>query len=219
MKRTIGLVLCLALIFVISEDTQAATTVFLGKNVNSYGKIDYNGVKDSGNIDDTLVSLTYTGKVKLVITNEFGEWHGNSGKEHLEILDIQAGYPVVNDRSGILYLTLTAFKYSGFENYSPPFIDKHEADGGLLGFEMIGFPTDRIQIEFGWHRAVGGSYRIDLSNFSLDMYLLKLKIQYLLTDNLGIVIFTQLRDFNSQSDTLNVSEKINTTTLGFIYRL
>lgn len=219
MKRTIGLVLCLALIFVISKDTQAATNVLLGKNVDGYGKIDYNGVKDSGNIDDNLVSLTYTGKVKLVITNQFGELYGNSGKEHIEMLDIQAGYPVVNDQSGILYLTLTAIKYTGFQNYSAPFIDEHEADGGLLGFEMIGFPTDRIQFEFGWHRAVGGSYRINHSNSSLDMNLLKLKIQYLLTDNLGIVIFTQLRDFNSQSDTLNVSERINSTTLGFIYRL
>ncbi|MGE5604330.1 MAG: hypothetical protein ACM3YE_01405, partial [Bacteroidota bacterium] len=199
--------------------TWAATTVLLGKNIDSNGKIDFNGGEDSGNIDETLISLTYTGKVRFVITNQFGEFYGNSGKEHLEFLDIQAGYPVVNNKSGIFYLTLTGIKYSGYLNYSVPYFSKHEADGGLVGFEVISFPTDKAQFELGLHRAVGGSYRIDFYNSTLEMTLLKLKIQYHLTDNLGLVILTQFRDFQSKSDTLNVSEEINTTMLGFIYRL
>ena len=219
MKRTIGLVLCLALFFAISEDTWAATTVLLGKSVNSYGRIDYNGGKDAGNIHDSMVGLTYAKKVKLAITNQFGDFSSNFGKEHFEFLDVQAGYPIVNDQSGILYLTLTAIKYSGFLNHTVPYISKHEADGGLLGFEMIGFPNDRVQFEFGFHYAVGGSYRIDFYHSNLEMTLLKLKIQFRLTDNLGLVVFSQLRDFDSQSDTLNVSEKNNTTTLGVVYRL
>lgn len=216
MKRTVGLILSLIMLFAVSKDTNAATTILLGRNIDSYGKIEYDGAKDSGHIDDNLISLTYVGKVKLVISNQFGDFWGNTGKEHIEFLDIQAGYPVVNDKSGILYLTLTGVKYSGYLNNYTPYLNKHEADGGLIGFEMIGFPTDKIQFELGLHRSICGSYRINDYNLELEMTLLKLKIQYLLTDNLGLVIYTQLRDFDNTSIT---SEEIDSTIIGFIYRL
>lgn len=207
------------MLLAVSKVSHAATTILLGRDFESNGKININGIGDSGYIDNTLISLTYVRKVKLVISNQFGEFNGNSGREHLELFDIQVGYPVVNDQSGIFYLTLTGIKYSGFLNYYSPYIDKHEADGRLIGFEMVGFPTEKVQFELGLHRAINGSYRVNFINSSLDMILLKLKVQYQLTDNLGLVIFTQLRDFDSKSDTTDLSEKIRTTVIGFAYRL
>ncbi len=219
MKCTIGLVLSLIMLLAGSQVAHATTTILLGCDVGTYGEIDYNGMNDSGKIEGNLISLTYVKKVKIVITNQFGEFYGNNGKEHLEFFDIQAGYPVVNDKSGILYLTLTGFDYSGYLNYYTPYLTRHEADGCLAGFEMVGFPTDKTQFEFGWHRSIGGSYRLNYNNSSLGLTILKLKVQYLLTYNLGLVISCQLKDFNNKDATVNFSEKINTAAIGLIYRL
>lgn len=219
MKRTIGLVLSLVMLFASSKVTRATTTFLLGFNAGTHGEIEYSGINDSGKIEGNLISLTYVNKVKIVITNQFGEFYGNNGKEHMEFFDIQAGYPVVSDKSGILYLTLTGIDYSGCLNYFTPYLSEHEADGGLIGFEMVGFPTSKTQFEFGWHRAIGGSYRINNNNSKLDLTLLKLKVQYLLTDNLGLVIWCQIKEFDNKDYTMSFSEEINTAVIGLIYRL
>lgn len=219
MKRTVGLVLSFIMLFAFSKAAHATTTILLGRNTNSHGEIKFNGASDSGSMDDYLISLSYVKKIKLVITDQFGDFYGNSGKEHVNFLDIQVGYPLVSEKEGILYFTLTGFKYTGYLNYSAPYITKHEADGGLAGLEIVGFSDDKIQIEFGWQRAIGGSYRISHYNSSLDLTLIQLKLKYLLTDNLGLVFYSQLKDFDSKSASLNLSEKINTTVVGIIYRL
>lgn len=219
MKRTIGLVLILIMFLAVPKVTRATTTILLGQAAGAHGNIDYNGIDDSGKIESNLISLSYVKKVRLVFANQFGEFYGNNGKKHLEFFEVQAGYPIVSDKSGILYFTLTGIKYSGYLNDFSPVMTTHEADGSLIGFEMIGFPTDKVQFEFGWHRAIGGSYRVNSSNSTLDLTLLKLKVQYLLTNNLGLVVYYHLKDFNVNDPTLNLSEKINTTVIGLIYRL
>jgi len=207
------------MLFTSSKATHATTTFSLGFSAGSHGDIEYNSTNDSGNIEGGLVSLTYVNKVKIVITNQSGEIYGSSGKQHMEFFDIQAGYPIVNDKTGILYLTLTGIDYSGYLNYCSPYLTEHEAGGGLIGFEMVGFPTGKMQFEFGWHRAIGGSYRINNNNSTLDLTIFKLKVQYLLTDNLGLFVWCQFKDFDNKDDTISFSEEIGTTVIGFSYRL
>lgn len=216
MKRTFGLVLILIMLFTFSKVTRATTTVFLGRTVEGHGEIDYYGLNDSSHIESDLVSLSYVKKVKFVITNQSGEFYGNNGKDHMESLDIEVGYPLYNDKKGLLYFTLTSINYSGYKNN---FITTHEADGGLVGFEVVGIPSDKVQFEFGWHGAIGGSYRINADNLPLELMLLKFKLQYTLTDNLGLILYCQLKDFNNNDNTYKRSETINTTVIGFIYRL
>lgn len=216
MKRTFGIVMFLIMFLAVFDDAHATATVMLGRTVESKEEFSYDGINDSGYIDGNLISFTYVRKIKFTITNHFGECHGDNGKKHMESLDVLVGYPLYSDKKGLLYFTLTGIKYSGYENY---LLTTLEADGGLVGFEVVGVPNDKTQFEFGWHGAIGGSYRINSDNLSLKMMLLKFKIQYLLTDDFGIVIYCESKDFNNKDVNFRRFETINSTVLGFVYRL
>ncbi len=216
MKRTFGLLLFLVMFLLFSQETHATTTILLGRSVEGDGEFFYDGMYESGNIEGRLISLAYIKKIKIVITNQFGEFYNGYEKNHMESLDIQVGYPLYSDNKGLLYLTMTGMKYSGYDNY---YLETHEADGGLIGFEIIGTPSDKVQFEFGWHKAFDGSYRINDDNLSLELLLLKFKIQYLLTDNLGLVIYWETKDFNNNDAFTKRLETIDNTVIGFIYRL
>lgn len=216
MKRTFGIITLLIMLLAVSKDTYATATVMLGRNVYSKEEFVYDGINNSGNIENNLISFTYVKKIKFSITNQFGEFYDDDQKNHMESLDILVGYPLYNDSKGLLYFTLTGIKYSGYENY---YLDTHEADGGLVGFEVVGIPNDKTQFELGWHGAIGGSYRINYDNLALKMMLIKFKLQYLLTDNLGLVIFCELKDFNNNDINYRRFETIKDTYFGFVYRL
>lgn len=204
------------MLLVVSKDTYAIATVMLGRNINGKEEFVYEGIDNTGNIESNLISFTYVKKIKFTITNQFGEFYDDDQKNHMESLDILVGYPLYSDSKGLLYLTLTGFKYSGYEDY---YLDTHEADGGLVGFEVVGIPSDKTQFEFGWHGAIGGSYRINSDNLALKMLLIKFKLQYLLTDDLGLVIYWELKDFNNNDIDYQGFERIKNTYFGFAYRL
>lgn len=216
MKRTFGIITLLIILLVISKDTYATATVMLGRSINGKEEFAYDGINNSGNIENNLISFTYVKKIKFTITNQFGEFYDDNQKNHMESLDILVGYPLYSDNKGLLYFTLTGIKYSGYEDH---YLDTHEADGGLVGFEVVGIPSDKTQFEFGWHGAIGGSYRINSDNLELKMMLIKFKLQYLLTDDLGLVIYCELKDFNNDDINYRRFETIKNTYFGFAYRL
>lgn len=219
MKRATGLLLILLMLFAVSRSSSAAVAVFFGDHLENRGEIDYNGVGDSGRFESGLASLSYAQETKWVITYQFGEFYDGYFKKELDFFDIQVGYPIANDQSGLLYLTITAINYSGFKGSGAiPDIWRHEADGGLLGFEVVGFLADKLQFEFSFRRSVVGSFRLNDDQSSLNLSLLKLKIQYLLTDYLGLVLLYQLKDFNADAIAFNLSEEFQTTHWGLIYR-
>lgn len=217
MKRIFGIITLLILLLIVSKDTYATATVMLGRSINGKEEFAFDGINNSGDIENNLISFTYVKKIKFTITNQFGEFYGDDQKSHMESLDILVGYPLYSNSKGLLYFTLTGIKYSGYEDY---YLVTHEADGGLAGFEIVGIPSDKTQFEFGWHAAVGGSYRINSHNLALKMMLIKFKLQYLLTDNLGLVIYWELIDFdNNDINYYSRFERIKNTYFGFIYRL
>lgn len=216
MKRTFGIITLLVLLLIISKDTYATATVMLGRNIYGKEEFAYDGINNSGNIENNIISFTYVKKIKFTITNQFGEFYNDDQKNHMESLDILVGYPLYNYSKGLLYFTLTGFKYSGYENY---YLDTHEVDGGLVGFEVVGIPSDKTQFEFGLHGAIGGSYRINSDNLALRMMFIKFKLQYLLTDDLGLVIYCELKDFHNDDVDYQRFETIKNIYFGFAYRL
>lgn len=215
MKHFWGIVLLLVMVFAISKETKATTVVMLGRIVDSSEEFHYDGTDDLGDIDGGLIGFTYVKKIRFTITNQVGEFNGTD-KDHMESLNIQVGYPLYSDNKGLLYLTLTGIKYSGYEG---SLLTNHEADGGLFGFEIIGTPSDKVQFELGWHKDLGGSYRINNDSLPLDLMMVTFKIHYLLTDNLGLVIYCESKDFNNRDITLKRSEAIYNTVFGFVYRI
>lgn len=216
MKRIFEIVLLFIILLAVSKETHGTAMVMLGQNIHGKEEFAYDDIYDSGNIENNIISFTYVRKIRFTITNQFGEFYGEDEKNHMKSLDIMVGYPLFCDNKGLLYFTLTGFKYSGYQD---SILNTHEADGGLIGFEVVGVPNDKTQFELGWHGAIGGSYRVNSDNLALKMMLIRFKIQYLLTDDLGLVIYCESKDFNNRDLTFNRFETINNTYLGFIYRL
>lgn len=216
MKRPFEIVFLLMILLTVSKETLGAATVMLGQTIDSKEEFAYDGIYDSGSIENNIISFTYVSKVKFTVTSQFGEFYGEDEKNHQKSLDVLVGYPLFSDNKGLLYFTLTGFQYSGYQD---SFLETHEADGGLIGFEVVGIPNDKTQFELGCHGASGGSYRINSENLTLKMRLLKFKIQYLLTDDFGLVIYYESRDFINKDRPLKRFETISNTFLGFVYRL
>ncbi|MGE5581000.1 MAG: hypothetical protein ACM3X9_00515 [Bacillota bacterium] len=231
MKKTLAsLLLLISFLLVSQKPTFAVTTVYFGKMVNGVGVgYDYSSAanpKLTGDLDTFVVNFTNISelkKVKVDIDYEFGKYTYLQGPPSMELWDLQVGFPVVNREKGLVYLTLGAHNYA--EN--TPFNPKHETNGALVGVNIACIPSDRFQIEADIQHSLGNLataklYYSDVTGTlsktsTLDLTILTMKAQIILTDNLGLAVRYRWFDENISDPRVDAVD-LYSTTMGFIYR-
>jgi hypothetical protein len=224
MKKIIRLLLVLTILFMMATTTYAVTTLFLGSTVDGKGTTnDYdNDNSYSGDISSLAMNFTNISEIKKIKTDidyERGDFMYNNGSPSMGLWDVQVGYPLISRDKGLVYATIGGLFYNEYSDLNP----KNEADSGMLGLNIIGTPIDRFQFELDIQRSIGNStsklYNTsgNTTHSSSEITACKVKLQYILTDNLGFAIHYRFLDIKVQELGVTAVE-LDSTTAGFIYR-
>lgn len=217
MKKMIVLVLLLITLFTITKKAHATTTFYLGTIVGGKEQVsDYNHYYFySGDYSTNELDLTtYNKGLKLSLGYQLGECKDYFGKKlTTSQLDGQIGFPVINQKQWLLYVTAGLYNYT----WKDPNI-KQETNGVMIGGNAL-FTTEKFQIEGDiQYSGPGASNKFysptDFS--SLELTVVKLQTQYNFKENLGLVLSYRLMHFNV-NDSLYI-EDIATPSIGLIYR-
>jgi hypothetical protein len=214
MKKTIILVLVLISLFTVAKASYAVTTIFMGETVEGRGE-NYDAGSVTGDMDTTVIhftDITDIKKVKIDIDYEFGNYK-YLVPQSMGSWDIQIGFPVKVNEKGLVYFTVGAINYAEYSNPA----SEHEANGALLGLNVICTPTEKFQFELNLQHSVGGSSKLNSVDSSLDMILLRTNIQYVFTDTLGLAIHYTYMDYNANNPSTDAVD-LSSTSIGLIYK-
>jgi hypothetical protein len=227
MKKAIVLMLVSVFLFLAAGSTYGVTTLFIGKTFEGKGtSTDYSQspIEDkSGDITNTEFNFTNISEIKKIkfdISYETGDFKYLSDTPTMELWNAQVGYPLVSHDKGLVYLTFGTANYNEYSDVYP----KHEARSPMVGFNIIGTPTENFQFEIDVQHSIfhGSSTLYYSSGPTLDysspeMTAFKVKVQYNFSDILGFAIHYQ--SLNIRIDQLQVDAvDLNTASAGFIYR-
>ena len=211
-------------LFLVTHSAYAVTTLYVGRTFAGYGTTnDYNtpSISLSGKITNSVLDFTNISeikKIKIDVDYESGDFEYTKNMPSLELWDVQVGFPVITNDKGLVYVTLGAVDYNEYHDTNP----KHSAIGNMLGINIVATPTDRFQFEADCQRSLlGGSSKLysdagELDNYP-DITAVKLKVQYVLTDNFGLAIHYRYLQYQIKNSQVTAVD-LNTTSFGFIYR-
>jgi hypothetical protein len=224
------LLLTVILLLTWQQPTYALDTVFFGKSINGNGTgLDYMSTnpdnKYSGSLDTYLVdfvNISEIKKIKIEGTYETGNYNYLPQNPTIVNTNLQVGIPIVIRDKGLVYITAGYQTYDEYANANP----QHESYGPVLGLDVICTPAEPFQVEFNLQHSIGGYCNLYYDNSSggksvdhsdLDLTILVIKAQYILSQNLGVALYYHLADYNSPKLGLDVVD-LSSTTLGLVYR-
>ena len=225
MKKVVGALLFLVISLTYSKVTYGATTFAYDKTVRGRDATYQSGNFYSKARDVETLNFSYIKRIKIDLEYQSGKYQNDHWLE-MKLSNIQVGLRVINHPKQLLYITVGGMEYvervETFEELSA-----HEADGGLIGIDYVGLITDKLQIELNYQKSLNVSSRYSCFDWierissmikspaELDIY--KIKLRYLLTDNLGLTINFRWLDLNLK-DPLGSDVAISDCSLGFVYR-
>jgi hypothetical protein len=219
MKKAAVLLLILAVLFTISITTQATTIFYFGGIIGGRETFDDFKIDNhfTGSLSAGTISYTYLKKIKIYFEHESGSSLDNiSQTRSTELMEFKLGYPVVNDKKGLIYIT------AGFLEYTRH--DFSRATGGMLGINIVSILHEAALVEMDFQYSVLQSeYKIYLSAapdpppLSIGMASYKLQIQFILTDHLALVM--SYRGIYSNVDNQNIIDNLFLPSIGLSYRI
>lgn len=226
MKKIVVLGLLVIMAFIISK-TAYATTTFSMDRTNGDICTTYNSsvFSTKTNSDVFAFNFAYIKKFKIDIDYQTGKYSNKTNSLDFNCFNMQIGLPIVNKPKQILYITLGGMSY--FEDTNLMVLPEHEADGGMLGIDLVVILSNKFQIELNIQHSLRGKavlryYDIDFGTeiplyYETDLSIYKVKLRYLLTDNFGLTLNYRSMENNSINNS-DFDNFLKFCTLGFVYR-
>lgn len=225
MKKIVVLMLLMLTSFTISKTAYATTTFALDTTVGINGST-YNSSAFSNEVGEVgneayAINFTYIKKIKIDIDYQFGKYQDNYTSLNMELRNIQVGFPIVNSPKQLIYITIGGMRYSEDTNMS--ILPKHDADGVMRGVDLVVIPTDKFQVELNLQKSLRGRCSTNdifsgTNNYVTDLTIYKIKLRYILADNLGLTFNYRSMENNIRDSTGDdVVQAI--CSMGFVYRL
>lgn len=209
MKKIFTLVLMVMVLFSIAIKTNAATTLFIGSSLGA--RETASDIYFPGELSNIGMNLTYIKKIEISFEFQRGETTLSS-KYNTEFGDFKIGYPVMDNEDYLMFLT------AGYMRYVREKLS--ESQGFMLGADLIAIASDNFYVELDFQYSLfGASYRRQTpinTELPMDQISAKLKTQFILTDNLGLVANFHLIHFDANGGF--IVEEVFIPSLGVIYR-
>jgi hypothetical protein len=219
MKKAAILLLLFVALFTVPQTAQATTTFYWGGFIGGRETFDdsISAQHFTGSLSAGIIGFTYIKRLKICIEHESGESVDNNNETRFTgLTDYKIGYPVVNGKKELLYITAGFLEYSR-SNFS-------RATGGMLGVNIISVLNETVLLEMDFqYSALHSEYRIystlpfEPPPLSMEMTSVKLKIQFILTDHLALIM--SYHGIYSNVDNQNVIENIYLPSIGLSYRI
>lgn len=225
MKKIVVPLLLLIITFTYSKVAYGTTTFSYDKTVRGSDATYRSGEFDSKARDVESVNFSYIKRIKIDLEHQSGKYQNNYWLD-MELSNIQVGLRVINHLKQIIYITAGGLKYTEHVENIEEF-SAHEADGSMIGIDYVGILTDKFQIELNLQKSLGISSQFSYFSFEeyetlrikspAELTVYKIKLRYLLTDNLGLTYSYRSMDLNIK-DPSSDDVKTFVCSAGFIYR-
>jgi hypothetical protein len=214
-KKTIVLFLLLISLLTFPGKTMASVaTLYIGRLFAGNDRIDdykYNDTLSSMNFSNNEIGFTYIKGLRLSLDFSGGDSPDGSTLHGMELWEQKVGFPVLNSKRLLFYLT------AGYLNYELK--ECWKSEGAMLGGDIVYQPAEWILIEGDCQYSfLGATYRDfpHSSEFPVEQLILKFKTQIIFSKKIGILITYRLLDLNVDSGW--IIDDISSPSIGLIYR-
>ena len=213
MKKFLPLVVFLFIFLAVTKTARATTTLFLGGNIGGGESVTDGTIPAlyTGEHTDSVVNITYIKRIELVLEYQKGtSRYYFPVSQELSIFKI--GYPIVDEKTGLVFLTI------GYQNFKRDHLT--EARGFMVGLDLYAVASDNffagVDVQYSLTGAEYKRFYPYFLDLSMDQLSVKLKLQYTITEHIGLMANFQWFQFNTGNGL--ITENIISPSVGVVYR-